>query len=122
MPTTVINSPASLNDHTGIFTYTVSDISFHPMQQFFTPDEMTELISELQDEVAAANLSSWQHQQFEIQLAELQAGEVGQMELAFFAGDISGTALPVGTEIVEILNFGSVRSILSDSSIYSLAM
>ncbi|KAF9022992.1 hypothetical protein BDP27DRAFT_1308011 [Rhodocollybia butyracea] len=96
-----------LDDHTGIFTYTVSDISFHPMQQFFTPEEMTELISELQTEVAAANLSSWQHQQFEIQLAELQAGEVGQMELAFFAGDISGTALPVGTEIVEILNFGS---------------
>ncbi|KAJ3815714.1 hypothetical protein F5876DRAFT_71728 [Lentinula aff. lateritia] len=95
-----------LDDHTGIYTYTASDISFHPMQQFFSPIELASSIAQLQSEVAAANLSEWQTKQFQIQLSDLEAGTVGQMELLFFAGDIGGGAAS-GTEYVDILNFGS---------------
>ncbi|KAJ3741922.1 hypothetical protein DFH05DRAFT_1544868 [Lentinula detonsa] len=95
-----------LNDHTGIYTYTASDISFHPMQQFFSPVELASSITQLQNELAAANLSEWQSKQAQIQLSDLQAGTVGQMELLFFAGDI-GVSAQSGTEFVDILNFGS---------------
>ncbi|KAF8831624.1 hypothetical protein HHX47_DHR1000622 [Lentinula edodes] len=116
MPTTnLLNTNATfqqeqdalyLDDHTGIYTYTASDISFHPMQQFFSPIELASSIAQLQSEIAAANLSEWQTKQFQIQLSDLEAGTVGQMELLFFAGDIGGGAAS-GTEYVDILNFGS---------------
>ncbi|KAJ4488377.1 alcohol oxidase [Lentinula aciculospora] len=95
-----------LEDKTGIYTYTASDISFHPMQQFFSPAELASSVAQLQDEIAAANLSEWQSKQAQIQLSDLEAGTVGQMELLFFAGDI-GTTATSGTEYVDILNFGS---------------
>ncbi|KAJ3864355.1 hypothetical protein EV359DRAFT_81522 [Lentinula novae-zelandiae] len=116
MPTTnLLNTNATfqqeqdalyLDDHTGIYTYTASDVSFHPMQQFFSPIELASSIAQLQSEIAAANLSEWQTKQFQIQLSDLEAGTVGQMELLFFAGDIGGGAAS-GTEYVDILNFGS---------------
>lgn len=87
------------------------------MQQFFSPIELASSIAQLQSEIAAANLSEWQTKQFQIQLSDLEAGTVGQMELLFFAGDIGGGAAS-GTEYVDILNFGSVRKF----SVFSLQL
>ncbi|KAF5378241.1 hypothetical protein D9757_009134 [Collybiopsis confluens] len=91
-------------NHTGVYTYTASDVSFHTLQTFWSPVEFAQALTTLRNEIQAANLSEWQSKQAQIQLTDLESASVGQMELLFFAGDVTVTN---SSKFVDILNFGS---------------
>ncbi|KIK71679.1 hypothetical protein GYMLUDRAFT_186486 [Collybiopsis luxurians FD-317 M1] len=93
-----------LTNHTGMYTYTASDISFHTLQTFWSPVELAQSLTTLQSEIKTANLSSWHSKQVQIQIADIQSQAVGQMEFVFYAGDFLA---PTTSEFVDILNYGS---------------
>ncbi|KAF5354445.1 hypothetical protein D9757_014950 [Collybiopsis confluens] len=93
-------------NHTGIYTYTISDVSFHALQTFWSPAELAQSLTTLRNEIQAANLSKWQRKQVQIQLTDLENASVGQMELLFFGSDITVTN---SSKFVDILNFGSIQ-------------
>lgn len=77
---------SSLTNHTGFFTYTPSAVSFHPLQQFWTDDDLQTALAQLQTEIAQANVSTFISKQYQLQIDSIKQGQLAQMELVFLAG------------------------------------
>ncbi|KAJ3865055.1 alcohol oxidase [Lentinula novae-zelandiae] len=95
-----------LTNHTGFFTYTPSALSFHPLQQFWTEDELDTALAQLQTEITQANLSTFINKQFQLQIDGIKQGAVGQMELLFVAG-VLGASSTDQENFVDMSNFAS---------------
>ncbi|KAJ4464642.1 alcohol oxidase [Lentinula edodes] len=95
-----------LTNHTGFFTYTPSALSFHPLQQFWTEDELDTALAQLQTEITQANLSTFINKQFQLQIDGIKQGVVGQMELLFVAG-VLGASSTDQENFVDMSNFAS---------------
>ncbi|KAJ4488387.1 hypothetical protein J3R30DRAFT_929429 [Lentinula aciculospora] len=95
-----------LTNHTGFFTYTPSALSFHPLQQFWTDDELDTALAQLQTEIAQANVSSFINKQFQLQIDGIKQGQVAQMELLFVAG-VLGASSTDQENFVDLSNFAS---------------
>ncbi|KAJ3787877.1 alcohol oxidase [Lentinula aff. detonsa] len=95
-----------LTDHTGFFTYTPSALSFHPLQQFWTDDELDAALAQLQTEIAQTNVSSFISKQFQLQIDNIKQGQVAQMELLFVAG-VLGASSNDQQNFVDMSNFAS---------------
>ncbi|KAJ3857911.1 hypothetical protein EV368DRAFT_77319 [Lentinula lateritia] len=95
-----------LTNHTGFFTYTPSALSFHPLQQFWTDDELDTALAQLQTEITQANLSTFINKQFQLQIDGIKQGVVGQMELLFVAG-VLGASSTDQENFVDMSNFAS---------------
>ncbi|KAJ3734996.1 hypothetical protein DFJ43DRAFT_1037309 [Lentinula guzmanii] len=92
-----------ITNHTGFFTYTPSAVSFHPLQQFWTEDELDTALAQLQIEIDQANVSTFINNQFQLQIDGIKQGQVAQMELFFLAGALGESS----TQAVDISNFAS---------------
>ncbi|KAJ3992893.1 alcohol oxidase [Lentinula boryana] len=92
-----------ITNHTGFFTYTPSAVSFHPLQQFWTDDELDTALAQLQIEIDQANVSTFINNQFQLQIDGIKQGQVAQMELFFLAGALGESS----TQAVDISNFAS---------------
>lgn len=96
-----------LNNHTGFLT-TVPTYSYHPLQSFFSTNEINSIVQETKAEIASKTLSPLQKLQAEIQLEWLTNGTVGQIEIAALMACYPG--LPVaclpGRSYVSLAIFG----------------
>ncbi|KAJ3978022.1 hypothetical protein EV361DRAFT_189961 [Lentinula raphanica] len=92
-----------LTNHTGFFTYTPSAVSFHPLQQFWTDDELNTALSQLQTEIDQANVSTFINKQYQLQIDSIKQGQLAQMELFFLAGALGESSI----HAVDISNFAS---------------
>ncbi|KAJ3901688.1 alcohol oxidase [Lentinula edodes] len=95
-----------LTNHTGFFTYTPSAVSFHPLQQFWTDDDLQTALAQLQTEIAQANVSTFISKQYQLQIDSIQQGQLAQMELVFLAG-VLGEASSDQENFVNLANFAS---------------
>ncbi|KAJ3864345.1 alcohol oxidase [Lentinula novae-zelandiae] len=95
-----------LTNHTGFFTYTPSAVSFHPLQQFWTDDDLQTALAQLQTEIAQANVSTFISKQYQLQIDSIKQGQLAQMELVFLAG-VLGEASSDQENFVNLANFAS---------------
>ncbi|KAJ4489913.1 hypothetical protein J3R30DRAFT_6753 [Lentinula aciculospora] len=95
-----------LTNHTGFFTYTPSAVSFLPLQQLWTDDELHTALAQLQTEIAQANISTFISNQFQLQIDGIKQGLVAQMELLFLAGVLGETSTDQ-ENFVDIANMAS---------------
>ncbi|KAG5641874.1 hypothetical protein DXG03_004014 [Asterophora parasitica] len=70
---------------TGIYNSSPATLGFFPLQTFPDAFNVTEIVEELDRELAATNLTPIRKKQFEIQRRHLIEGKVTQLEVAFLA-------------------------------------
>ncbi|GLB41519.1 putative GMC oxidoreductase family protein [Lyophyllum shimeji] len=81
---------------TGIFNSSPATLGFFPLQTFPQAFNVSELLDELDRELAAADLTPIRKKQFEIQRRHLAEGKVTQLEIAFLAkGGVAHSNYPV---------------------------
>ncbi|RDB27629.1 L-sorbose 1-dehydrogenase [Hypsizygus marmoreus] len=83
-------------NRTGIYNASPATLGFFPLQTFPDAFNVSELVAELDRELAAATLSPIRKKQFEIQRRHLVEGKVTQLEIAFLAkGGVAHSNYPV---------------------------
>ncbi|KAF8075259.1 hypothetical protein FPV67DRAFT_624815 [Lyophyllum atratum] len=81
---------------TGVYNASPATLGFFPLQTFPDAFNVSELLAELDTELAAADLTPIRKKQFEIQRRHLAEGKVTQLEIAFLAkGGIAHSNYPV---------------------------
>ena len=75
----------SITNKTGLLTM-LPTYSYHPLQSFFAPSIIQDLVTELRTEIAARNLSPFQITQANLQIDFLQDAGIGQIEIAPYEG------------------------------------
>ena|ERR1700761_2714695 len=63
-----------------------SALSFHPLQFIFNDSELATGLQQLQSDLNAANLSTFQSKQAALQIASINNGSLGQIEIAMVPG------------------------------------
>lgn len=80
-----MNIYSSLTNKTGLLTM-LPTYSYHPLQSFFSPSIINDLVTELRTEIAAHNLSPFQATQANLQIDLLRNRGIGQIEIAPYEG------------------------------------
>ncbi|RDB27707.1 Pyranose dehydrogenase 3 [Hypsizygus marmoreus] len=85
-----------LTNRTGVYNASPASLGFFPLQTFPEAFNVTELVEELDRELAAADLSPIRKRQFEIQRRQLIEGKVTQVEVLFIPkGGIAVSNYPI---------------------------
>ncbi|KAG6852068.1 hypothetical protein C0991_003424 [Blastosporella zonata] len=95
-------------NRTGIYSASSATLGFFPLQTFPDAFNVTDLITELDSEFAAANVSAIRKKQFEIQRRHLVEGEVAQVEVVFLPkGGLAPSNYPVepGRSYLSVITF-----------------
>ncbi|KAG6839143.1 hypothetical protein C0991_005467, partial [Blastosporella zonata] len=95
-------------NRTGIYSASPATLGFFPLQTFPDAFNVTDLVTELDTEFAAANVSAIRKKQFEIQRRHLVEGEVAQVEVVFLPkGGLAPSNYPVepGRSYLSVITF-----------------